>query len=64
MILFLTSIPLDYRNQQKQEYGAYTCFLSYFFLTLEQSFCKQESFNKNISHQLFDYQITFVNSHH
>ena len=23
MIKFLTSIPLDYRNQQKQEYGTY-----------------------------------------
>ena len=26
------------------------------------SFCKLESFNINISHQLFDYKITFVNS--
>ena len=27
-------------------------------------FCLPESFNKNISHQLFDYTITFVNSQH
>ena len=26
--------------------------------------CKPESFNKNISNQLFDYTITFVNSQH
>ena len=25
-------------------------------------FCTPESFNTNISHQLFDYTITFVNS--
>ena len=25
-------------------------------------FCIQESFNTNISHQLFDYKISFVNS--
>ena len=27
-------------------------------------FCIPESFNTNISHQLFDYTITFVNSQH
>ena len=27
-------------------------------------FCLPESFNTNISHQLFDYKITFVNSQH
>ena len=27
-------------------------------------FCIPESFNTNISHQLFDYKITFVNSQH
>ena len=26
------------------------------------NFCIQESFNTNISHQLFDYTITFLNS--
>ena len=26
--------------------------------------CIQESFNINISHKLFDYKITYVNSHH
>ena len=28
------------------------------------SFCIPESFNKIISHQLFDHKITFVNSQH
>ena len=28
------------------------------------SFCKPETFNTNISHRLFDYIITFVNSQH
>ena len=27
-------------------------------------FCIPESFNTNISHQLFDYLITFVNKQH
>ena len=27
-------------------------------------FCRPESFNMNISHQLFYYKITFVNSQH
>jgi hypothetical protein len=31
---------------------------------LKKIFCITESFSKNISHQLFDKTITFVNSQH
>ena len=33
-------------------------------LNCDNIFCIQESFNTNISHNFFDYTITFVNSQH
>ena len=33
-----------------------------YFLVKTKIFCIPESFNTNISHQVFDYLITFVNS--
>ena len=38
-------------------------YLSYFHVK-DDVCCIPESFNKNISHQLFDDKITFVNSQH
>ena len=32
-------------------------------INIIHSFCIPESFNTKISHQLFDFKITFVNSH-
>ena len=36
----------------------------YIYVHTYNPFCNQESFNTNISHQLFDYKITFGNSQH
>ena len=52
---------------RKQEY--YLWYTNFILLVL-QKFTKNntlripESFNANISHQLFDYTITFMNSQH
>ena len=36
----------------------------FFWEIIEKLFCIPESFNTNISHQVFYYTITFVNSQH
>ena len=33
------------------------------YMCVDHAICVPESFNTNISHELFDYTITFLNSH-
>ena len=40
------------------------CLLLIYKYDMYVCFCIPESFNTNISHQLFDYTITFVNPQH
>ena len=62
---FLTSVC---RIEKKNQLIILPCrrivILSTFEESLTKVICIPESFNTNISHQLFDYIITYVNSQH
>ena len=57
----LTYIAAHYQViKQKQKYIKHSCSNKLEYLH-RKIFCIPESFTVNISHQLFDYTITFVN---
>ena len=58
-ILFLFGI-----EQNRTFNVIYDILIGLYTNSSDNRICLQESFNTNISHQLFDYTITFVNSQH
>ena len=66
--LVYSLVPLLYSSSNKMFSKDKLCNSVKIFLQviklITKNICEPESFNTNISHQLFDYTITFENSHH